>query len=407
MTERRVKSGFRSLAPRSLVSFSPHASEATPVLSSWICIEAHTNSLERFGRPDTLVTTSMLDRQLRRKVPFCRRMNNSYPSIRVLGLTELCLWCLNLFASPAGKKVKFNIQYFFLCNYFYLKNITLIKTSFMMTATMPGPFLLVSYLTISTMGRRCRTSCCEPPTVTSNSRSFTSKKQIMMIHARPNCFYPIALFAALLLVLPIAVVDSLSYSIQLPPSHKECYELHALPRPHTLRGDYEVLNDEDIDTNEIRVSLYEKYNHTEIWVSNPELDEEIFAVSVDPGLSFLLCFESLIDNDSNDPRKIHVGFNVRLHNIPVRASMKPEEKGPDTEMALTLIERAYDIEDSWESLLAHFDYLRQREGSHERLTKQILARLLSWSLIEAALVVTMATCQVMYWKKFFEQRRYL
>jgi hypothetical protein len=41
------------------------------------------------------------------------------------------------------------------------------------------------------------------------------------------------------------------------------------------------------------------------------------------------------------------------------------------------------------------------------MTEQILSRVMSWTLIEAALVILMATAQVIYWRKFFEQRRYL
>jgi hypothetical protein len=55
----------------------------------------------------------------------------------------------------------------------------------------------------------------------------------------------------------------------------------------------------------------------------------------------------------------------------------------------------------------HFDFLRNREAQHQVLTSQILSRVMGWTLLEAGLVVAMALGQVMYWKKFFEQRRYL
>jgi hypothetical protein len=41
------------------------------------------------------------------------------------------------------------------------------------------------------------------------------------------------------------------------------------------------------------------------------------------------------------------------------------------------------------------------------LTNEILARIMGWTVVEACVVIAMAVAQVMYWRKFFEQRRYL
>lgn len=65
------------------------------------------------------------------------------------------------------------------------------------------------------------------------------------------------------------------------------------------------------------------------------------------------------------------------------------------------------INNDWENLVDHFDFLRNRESQHQVLTSQILRRVMGWTLFEAGLVICMALGQVMYWKKFFEQRRYL
>jgi hypothetical protein len=65
------------------------------------------------------------------------------------------------------------------------------------------------------------------------------------------------------------------------------------------------------------------------------------------------------------------------------------------------------INSDWQNLVDHFDFLRNREAQHHVLTSQILSRVMGWTLLEAGLVVCMALGQVMYWKKFFEQRRYL
>jgi hypothetical protein len=83
------------------------------------------------------------------------------------------------------------------------------------------------------------------------------------------------------------------------------------------------------------------------------------------------------------------------------------EAGPDAKRALELVQRSVMINNDWQNLVDHFDFLRNREAQHAMLSSQILSRVMGWTLLEAALVVTMAIGQVMYWKKLFEQRRYL
>ena len=100
-----------------------------------------------------------------------------------------------------------------------------------------------------------------------------------------------------------------------------------------------------------------------------------------------------------------MGFNVRVHAIP--RSLPDDENGPDMERALRVTEAAVSIETDWSNLMDHFEFLRSREQVHMRLTNEIMSRIMGWTLIEAFVVVVMAVLQVMYWRKFFEQRRYL
>jgi hypothetical protein len=51
--------------------------------------------------------------------------------------------------------------------------------------------------------------------------------------------------------------------------------------------------------------------------------------------------------------------------------------------------------------------VRNREAVHQDMNDAILSRLSRWTYVEALLVVGMATAQVLYWKRFFETRRYL
>merc|ERR1711971_853861 len=88
-----------------------------------------------------------------------------------------------------------------------------------------------------------------------------------------------------------------------------------------------------------------------------------------------------------------------------RTDPRAGEEGPDAERALDLLDEAEEIHDDWRNLLDHFDFLRNREAVHMKVTNQIENRVMFWSLIEAGLVVSMSVGQVLYWRRFFEQRR--
>jgi hypothetical protein len=119
---------------------------------------------------------------------------------------------------------------------------------------------------------------------------------------------------------------------------------------------------------------------------------------------FQICFQSNVEG-SNPDDAFDLGFNLRFHHPP--RTLDEEESGPDNQRASKLVEKAAKIHLDWDILQDHFDFLRNREAIHEEMNDAIVNRLSKWTYIEAILVVGMATGQVMYWKKFFEKRRYL
>jgi emp24/gp25L/p24 family/GOLD len=119
---------------------------------------------------------------------------------------------------------------------------------------------------------------------------------------------------------------------------------------------------------------------------------------------YQICFQSNVAG-SNPDDAFDMGFNLRFHNPP--RTLENAESGPDNERASKLVEKAAKIHQDWDILQDHFDFLRNREAIHEEMNDAILNRITKWTYIEAVLVVSMATGQVMYWRKFFEKRRYL
>jgi hypothetical protein len=126
--------------------------------------------------------------------------------------------------------------------------------------------------------------------------------------------------------------------------------------------------------------------------------------NVKPSHQYELCFQNTSTED-DDEGSFNVGFAVRVTAPP--RTLDPEEIGPDAQRALQLVQSSSAILEDWESLVDHFDFLRNREGIHQDMNDAILYRIQRWTIIEALLVMGMATGQVLYWKKFFETRRYL
>jgi emp24/gp25L/p24 family/GOLD len=107
----------------------------------------------------------------------------------------------------------------------------------------------------------------------------------------------------------------------------------------------------------------------------------------------------------NGDYKITVGFTIRVHDI--QRTLAKEEIGPDALRAIGLQKSAMHVTDQWENMHDHFNYMHYREAEHRRMSEQINDRVMGWTILESLLVVTMAIGQVMYWKSFFEQRRFL
>ena len=109
-----------------------------------------------------------------------------------------------------------------------------------------------------------------------------------------------------------------------------------------------------------------------------------------------------------------VGFHVRVRDMLEELREKKDEKEKEMETMSKVVKKANmavdlagDLVDKLEDLSDHQSYMQQRESVHRDLAESTFNHLIGWTLAEAAVLMVVAGGQIVYLRKFFEQRRYL
>ena len=178
-----------------------------------------------------------------------------------------------------------------------------------------------------------------------------------------------------------------------------------VPSYYYFSGNYDQLDDE-LSADPLRVTLFDS-DEKKIWSSPLGAPEGTFSVTTTGGRN-MLCITNGIDydDDTGNEDDRTVGFAVRVRPATVRAQDDNVE-GPDTRVMTNLIEMSEDLLDDFQDLNDHQAYLKVREAEHRDLTEATYSRIVRWTVLEALVLMAIAGGQVMYLKKFFEQKRYL
>lgn len=231
-----------------------------------------------------------------------------------------------------------------------------------------------------------------------------------MMMSRRTSLLPVEYFLLLLLLVKnIFILNAVaSYVVSIEPDSEECFEYMAPANSSSrmlITGTFELLN-EDVDSYELSVKVASLNDGESLYESNVGIQGGDFNLkSLKSSTKFSICFQNNSPTDDID-NEFDLGFNIRFEKVPTR-TLDDAVSGPDDERASALIEQASKIHQDWNILSDHFDFLRNREGIHFRMINSIMNRLSFWTYIQVFLVITMSACQVLYWKRFLEKRRYL
>lgn len=105
-----------------------------------------------------------------------------------------------------------------------------------------------------------------------------------------------------------------------------------------------------------------------------------------------------------DGEEREVGFAIRVE--PQSRGLE-KEAGPDDRLTANLLELSMKLMDGLHNMGDHQEYMRERENKHTILAQMTFDRVVQWTVLEAIVLMLIACGQVLYLRKFFEQRRYL
>lgn len=117
-----------------------------------------------------------------------------------------------------------------------------------------------------------------------------------------------------------------------------------------------------------------------------------------------------VDKEASIPRTVALSYTVH-YETPFSP---PQVEIPKRPVVNVAEQHAYewhmeseDLREAFRQLKHHHDYMHVREQTHRRVAEETFVSLLFWTFIELAAVMLLAVGQIVYFRSFLEQKRYL
>jgi len=191
-----------------------------------------------------------------------------------------------------------------------------------------------------------------------------------------------------------------SYSITIPSGREECF-IVSTKTGTPCSGSFEVITSSDLLP--IRVTVHSpKKKQTPLFEAkfsgkgalDPNESEGSFSFVAEHDGDYSMCIANGIENGDGVVRL--VAFNFRAH---ITGEQDYEYAGLETELA--------ELREGLDMLKDHQSYMNQREDVHKEILESINTKVLSWTVMEAIILIAMAFWQISYISNFFETKRKL
>lgn len=198
-----------------------------------------------------------------------------------------------------------------------------------------------------------------------------------------------------------------AYVVNVPAKDEECFFVSAPKSAGTFFGNYDFLDDSRV-VDAVSVVIMDATNHRILHRSRRGSSEGNFKVEVKSGQKLHLCVQNGIWTVGNRKTAQNRPHDGKVRKVGLTFSF--EEKNPSAELVNQsgrLVAATQGLFRELGRLKDHYSYMRAREAMHRETVEETFSRLMHWSLLEGAAVIAVALGQILYFRRFLEQRRYI
>jgi len=244
-------------------------------------------------------------------------------------------------------------------------------------------------------------------------------------------------FLLILSMGPWRVFSSLSIAIEA--RKEKCVAINLPEGGSHLSGSYDMLDD-DLPATPLTVALFDSHDNVvyqnrvgvpgghfsirdsygrhhfcigngrghyfvETDVQRSEKDNEQFEPYMDHHKD-----DDSVDVQNRDGKTRHVGFTIRVtSNAETRLKKRNKEQveGPTADLLTEVTQLSLELVDQLDAMLDHEEYMKDRDNVHKDFLDSTVSLLFKWTMVEAVALITISVGQVLYFRKYFESRRYI
>lgn len=211
--------------------------------------------------------------------------------------------------------------------------------------------------------------------------------------------------AFLLSLLPL-FASSLSYIVELKPHDEDCIQI----RPGTnsqrqLDGSYEHLT-----PGPAELLVLENYDV----IMRFQSSRDQFSIPLKPSRRYSVCAQSTqpLADDGRVATPLLLLDPSATQSIAISLQMSKQQQPQQQRLIVdvdthTLVwnSKSRNVAQGLQSLVQHHQFIKMREADHRNVTEGTFAAILLWTLIEAAMVLTVAVGQVLIFQRYLERKR--
>lgn len=243
-------------------------------------------------------------------------------------------------------------------------------------------------------------------------------------------------FCLALSMFPWSVFSSLSISVE--PEHEKCIAIMLPIGGAHISGSYDMLDD-DLPASPLSVTLFDSNNHV-LYHNRVGVPEGHFSIRDAHGKHYFCVgnghahykYDDIyrtdkdnerfvkymdhshdddgVDVNNRDGKTRNVGFTIRVgetaHNL-LKKHGKEQLTGPTAELLKEVTQLSHELVDQIDDFLDHEEYMKDRDNVHNEFLDATISLLFRWTILEALALITISVGQVLYFRKFFESRRYI